>query len=424
MAIFKDDIPDFLSKNIELYTHREHTMYAKFLDKKPSFVTYYHINKIESKTDKGLKTVEVINGNRSPIKYNKITKFPIYGIEEIVLQLEDTEYGLDSDYTGEGVILPNTIHPTADDYFTIDYLEKKYTFRVIEYQYDTIHSNSYYKISFTIRGVDIDIYHKIESQVVKTYNCIFDNIGTENKCLIEESVVGELKYISDLIETMKKEYINLFYVGKYNALLFYNTTEEILYDANLAAFCNKNEIFNDSNELDTYLFYEELRDYFPASYSRSIYDRMEHSDIEDIDELDKYFNFEPAVSTTSVFEYWDDMRIKYIIYYNGPESMFKDNNSPYLDLELIDALKKNDSSIITKNLSLIVYTYLTSGSGDYLLSVIKNVIKSNHYRYTFYNYIFIPLVVYCLRQLYKTLSSYEENPYYTDSFVEYNPENV
>lgn len=423
MAVFKD-VPDFLMNNIELHTHREHTMYAKFLDKKPSFVTYYHINKIESKTDKGLKNVEVINGNRSPIKYNKITTFPLYGIEEIILQLEDTDYGLDSDYTGDAVILPNTIHPTADDYFTIDYLEKRYTFRVIEYQYDTIHSNSYYKISFTLRGVDIDIFDKLENQVVKTYKCIFDNIGTEDRCLIEESMVGELKYISDLIENMKKEYINLFYVGKYNSLLFYNTTEEILYDANLAAFCNKTEIFNDSGELDTYLFYEELRDYFPASYSRSIYDRMEHSDIEDLDELDMYYNFEPAVSTTSVFEYWDDMRIKYIIYYNSPESMFKEKNDVYIDLDLIKALKDENTKPILKNLSLIVYTFLKDGAGNKLLEVVKNVLKSKHYRYTFYNYIFIPLTVYCLRQLYKTLSSYEESPYYTDSFVEYNPENV
>ena len=92
------------------------------------------------------KYIDKLLGSESPIRYNKIFNFPLYGIEQIQLQLDEMDEGLNSEYNGEAIILPNTIHPTVDDYFIIDYLEKKYMFRVIKYDYDTIKSNNFYRV--------------------------------------------------------------------------------------------------------------------------------------------------------------------------------------------------------------------------------------------------------------------------------------
>ena len=160
MAKFKSPA-EFINTNVNMLANRQSSMYSLFLESKPTFTTYYHINKIKSRTDIGLKMPERLNGTLSPIRYNKLIGFPLYGIEQIQLQLDEEDEGLTSDYSGEAIILPNTIHPTVDDYFIIDYLEKKYMFRVTKYDYDTIKSNNYYKIEFTIQSVDVDFFNNL-----------------------------------------------------------------------------------------------------------------------------------------------------------------------------------------------------------------------------------------------------------------------
>ena len=167
MAKFKSPA-EFINSNVSLLADRQSSMYVAFLESRPTFTTYYHINRIQSETDKGLKMPEKLSGALSPIRYNKLLNFPLYGIEQIQLQLEEDEEGLNSDYSGEAIILPNTIHPSVDDYFIIDYLDKKYMFRITMYSYDTIKSNNFYKIEFTLHTVDIDFFNQSEKQVVRT----------------------------------------------------------------------------------------------------------------------------------------------------------------------------------------------------------------------------------------------------------------
>ena len=414
--------PEFLQDNINILSQRTQTLYSVFLEQKPTFVTYYHVNKILSTTDKGMKNVEALNGARSPIKYNKILDFPIYGIENIVLQLDEDEHGLDTDYDGEGIILPNTIHPTGDDYFTINYLEKKYTFRVTRWQYDTIKSNSYYKIEFTIRAVDPDIQNDIENQVVRTYNCIFNNIGTDDKCIIGSDITLDLNLLGELIDTLRKSYLDLFYIKKYNAILFHESEFRILFDPNLTAFCNDNRIFYEYGQIDTIFLYEERRDYFPASYSKSIYDRITHRDYDDLDYFDKFYDVEPAINSESIFNYWRDRRIKYMIYYSSNESVFDERIPRYIDANFIKALEIGDSKDLFNELSLVVYNYFKTGT-DHLLPILRKM-RNKRYRYTLHNFVFIPLVIYCIRQLYKSLTAQSQNDYYSDRLVEYTAENV
>jgi hypothetical protein len=176
---------------------------------------------------------EHLNGVLSPIRYNKLLNFPLYGIEQIQLQLDEDEEGLTSDYQSEAIILPNTIHPSVDDYFIINYLEKKYMFRITKYEYDTIKSNNYYKVEFSLQSVDVSFFNDIERQVVKTYYTQFDNIGTDDKVFLtaEGVMIGEkikklyakLSYWHECfhadtlkaLETKTKHYFNEWYTNDY-----------------------------------------------------------------------------------------------------------------------------------------------------------------------------------------------------------------
>lgn len=137
----------FLNANIFQFEKRLESQYTIFLDKIPTFVTYYHISVNNSMTDSGFLNVDEIVGNDSPIKFQKIDDFPIYGIEAIQLDLSDEDEGLNSSYESEGIILPNTIKPLPNDYFTITYLSKEYIFMVNNIDYDTIKSNNFDKFN-------------------------------------------------------------------------------------------------------------------------------------------------------------------------------------------------------------------------------------------------------------------------------------
>ena len=71
MAVFKTPA-EFVNQNVSLLLDRQSSMWSIYLESKPTFTTYYHVNKIRSRTDKGLKMPEKLNGALSPIRYNKL----------------------------------------------------------------------------------------------------------------------------------------------------------------------------------------------------------------------------------------------------------------------------------------------------------------------------------------------------------------
>ena len=126
-SFIKDE--NFLNDNIFLFEKRLGSQYSIFFDgKTPTFVTYYHINNINSIADSGFLNVENILGPESPIRFQKIESFPLYGIESIKPDLVDEDEGLNSNFDGEAIALPNTIKPLPNDFFTINYLDNTFLF--------------------------------------------------------------------------------------------------------------------------------------------------------------------------------------------------------------------------------------------------------------------------------------------------------
>ena len=175
------DDKTFINENIFKYEERMNSQYSRFLDKNPTFVTYYNIDNINSITDSGFENIEDLLGENSPLKFKKINDFPVYGLESIMLELSEEEEGLTTNFDSELIILPNTLKPLPNDFFTISYLDKNYLFMVTDVKYDTIKSNNYYKISFTLKAAYGELINDLENQINEIYNCILRNIGTMNK---------------------------------------------------------------------------------------------------------------------------------------------------------------------------------------------------------------------------------------------------
>ena len=407
MAKFKSPA-EFINTNVDMLANRQSSMYSLFLESKPTFTTYYHINKIKSRTDIGLKMPERLNGTLSPIRYNKLIGFPLYGIEQIQLQLDEEDEGLTSDYSGEAIILPNTIHPTVDDYFIIDYLEKKYMFRVTKYDYDTIKSNNYYKIEFTIQSVDVDFFNDIEKQVVKTYYTQFDNIGTDDKVFLTDESANILDDIKALYDGLVEDYLNNYYHpyrDPYNTLLYvvpsnlFQSDFDYIFNHNLVYFCNRNEIFYNHNSTDAIYFYEEPRRYFHVDYPRSIFDLVTHYEPDRLSIINKYYTLEPTASMDSIFMYYRDKRIRYLREYSTPNSVFGGSNNEYIPMEFINSIANKDLTNLKSPFDIFIATWIIDRTDiDGLTKLIADIPK-HHTPYSFHNFTFIPIFLYCLFDL-------------------------
>ena len=242
-SIINIEKSQYLNSNIEIYTSNKVGQYSKFLDKNPLFVTYFHINSAQSRTDVGTGGVNSDLGKYSPIRYNQINNLPVYNIPELKPSTNYDEYGYDIELDiSDATLLPNTIKPTPGDYMlivlpnTIEFL-----FRVNEFSYNTIQSNDFYLFSADLKATGTDLIKKIESQVVQVYETIFENIGTEDKCFILSENISLIQSTGNIFIELCDAYYNNFF------------------DDTTGTFVCKN---NDVTPMNEYWFYDKYVEKF------------------------------------------------------------------------------------------------------------------------------------------------------------------
>lgn len=387
---------NFINDNIFKYEKRLESQYSVFTEKNPTFVTYYHINNINSITDTGLLNVDRIIGKESPLKYQKIEDFPIYGIDQIKLDLSDEEEGITGSYEGDGIILPNTIKPLPNDFFIISYLDSGYLFMVTQIDYDTIKSNNYYKISFMLKSTDYNSVEELNDQVLEKYTCIFKNIGTEDNCLIREDNYIQLRELDNLYSSFVNKYMSLFYNKRYNSFLF-NTANHVIYDKFVSNFINQNNLLNEKEKYQTVVISnEDYGEQFPITYEMSIYDSIENREIEKLD----YIRYElcPITYQHSIFLYYNLKNVKSLTFV--PDHV---GAGVYIKDTLIDAIISNN----VENTTNIIEELLVKYFNDSIESILQlNIAKIKEYRisYSLNDYIMIPILLFIIR-------------FYTDRFL-------
>jgi hypothetical protein len=210
----------------------------RFLDKSPSFcVHYYNISTEISTTELATKTVDSYLGDDSPVRYNKIANFPLFGFPTITSETEyDELLGHNSEgYSGEALILPDIIVPYEGDFFTINVINKLVLFQVNEVRQVNVKAKSHYYISFHLAVQDY--LPKLERQVISKNTAIFTNIGTDERVVLED---GEyLMYLR--FKTMYKN-IHDYYLDTYfreETTTFEVEAELRKEPGNYIKFCNR-----------------------------------------------------------------------------------------------------------------------------------------------------------------------------------------
>lgn len=276
---------EIINKNIESYLEKSTSEYSRFLESTPSFVTYYSKAIIPSTVDEGLEDTHNYIGGASSKKYKRVYDFPLYGIDSITLELNKEDWGAETVFNGSGIVLPDTIKPLPQDYFTISYIGKLYLFRVNNVINDKLNGKNYYSIEFSFNKL---LYNEneIEMQITGEYATIFNNIGTKEKCVIEQNE----KLIVDHLEKLEEKLIDFYndsFLDKRFNLHLGSFLGMSVYNQMATNFIRNNVVLKRKREFMNSTYIEDVipkeKNYLNL-YRKSIYYAMEKRNVEKIDE--------------------------------------------------------------------------------------------------------------------------------------------
>ena len=271
--------------------------YYLFNDKRASKCVYYNINTTMTTLDESTRGNYGEISPESPFRFNKINNFYIYGFSKVEPSLDINEYGLESnDISGECVILPFTVIPYPGDFFKIDAIDGPLLFKVTSVNPNMLDTGAImYKIGYTLSSSDG--IENIEPQVVKIYNFIIDNIGTNFATLMEESEYNNAAELEKLILSLQDYYISLFYDNKIQSFSFaYSNNGTIggskpnrfgyeefygfkVYDPYLIEFLIRNDILKGSTN---YIYVQHqyiVPTTFSIDYDRTFFKTLEDNDL-------------------------------------------------------------------------------------------------------------------------------------------------
>lgn len=376
--------------------------YYLFNDKSPSTVTYYTINKEMSTLDQGLKTVDSNIGSNSPLRFNKINNFFLYGIERIELSLNMDEFGLSSDsITGEALVLPGTIVPVPGEYFIIHHLNNDYLFKVISMNKDTLESGAnFYKLEYKYDDIN---NNNIDKYVIDQYETIVNNVGTDFKMIVKST---DYKLV-DLLEKVNeqfKEYFNvIFYKDRVDSFILYHNGT-YLYDPCLTEFLIRNDILHGN----TYKYVTQqlsLPSTFVLEYDKSIFRAIELKDYEKLEKSQIFISIENINQPLSLLTM---RREKYYKIQYQPSPMvpitvkMEQGTRPYPLIPIIetDILPNIRNEVYTNTIEDIIVKFFNDkpiSSDD--IDILENIQYENS-MYLFYR---MPLIIYILNTYIKQM---------------------
>lgn len=257
-----------------------------FNDRKGTPVDYYNIDNYQTTLDNGLKITYDNYEDESSLRFSLIHDFYIYGVERVALSLENGEFGVSSsEITGEAVILPDTITPYPGDRFVINMVEQKFLFIVTSVNLDTFDNKSnYWKIEYILDHISKT---PSDALVVKEYNFVSGNIGTQFSPVLLTSKWNICKILDDTAVALKKLFKGLYFnekVQTYTFVYLYRVCQnsmnsDFFYDPYMIEFCIKHKILANMGEKYDFIDHKtNLRPEFGIKYTRSIWKVIERRD--------------------------------------------------------------------------------------------------------------------------------------------------
>jgi len=374
--------------------------YSEKLDSAPSFISYFNKNISASTNDINLDNVYQVTGSQSPVLFNMISDFPIYGLSQISLDLSEGNFGAEAEVTSECVILPGTITPLVDDMIEIPYNDGEsitnFMFRVTNVSKGTIASKRFFKLNIILVAESVEL---IKEQVTEelVFN-VTDYEENRTPILIKSDAI-KLDILRDLNKKIKRQYIRNYIhttigtiVFKYNNgnLVNFNLNEFIesfkLLTGDRTFFDGKFFIIGVPIDVDQTIFFNK--------YKNTIYYALENKSPDD-------FNFDQCmpslldVSTSMLCTFGE-------VFYECLPATDVPECAHYVDALFKEKVKTNtfyeEDNKIAEN---IIIKYINNGYTD-LNNLYEDLIKVDSVKYSLKEYYLTP----CILFLHKKVEEY------------------
>lgn len=194
---------------------------AQVLASPTMLATWYRPNPDLSRLVDGWNNVTDYIGPTSTVVYDKILKFPLCGVDNLISQSQwDDEQGNTEDFQSSGAVFPNTAYPIPHSCFILDGAEMTALYVVTDAHPTTLRSNPFVEFNFKLFSRDPEMIRQLERQVNKTYTVSLGSHGLDKSFLIAEDVADQVrKHVEDYVE-MAMLYKSLFYSEEKAAFVF------------------------------------------------------------------------------------------------------------------------------------------------------------------------------------------------------------
>lgn len=366
----------------------------------PVLCNWYNMNDSLSTADSGTGLADSIIGGDSPFRYNKIENLPVYNINRELQNLEmvmDDNGMMDMQVEIEPVLLPNTIIPGPYDY--LEYIfgnGRNVFFRANDVKIVTAKSNGFYKVPMHLVDMDSKDYpNGIEEITVKNFKVRLDNVGSNEKCIVEDKIFDDLKELENVISRTISDYIDTFFVRKYNSFILRGFQEKFtVFDPYLTKFILKHNLLSYYDEIIQPVVMEQ-DEFFKSEYNKTVFRAVELHDRNKLKPVQFELN-SFTKKNTNPFDYWGEEMVYLTKVYEELEMKYPTNN--YMDYQYLyrmDHIEESNAVTLMENL---IIRYFKREDMDKFLSLneiqrLKMILEPEYSDYYFY---MIPIVLYIL----------------------------
>lgn len=284
---------DLIRNTTERFLKATTQDYVRYFEGSPTHLIYYQLDSEASKQDTSLESVHSLFGRNSPLKYKLIDNVIVYGLDAIDVSNQLDDVGLRSTIDGEFVFLPDSISPSAGDFFIFDYDGmREHLFRIEDVQFDKATPKKFYRCSFKIYplnesgdGSMTDFIENISDE----YTLQYENIGGKETTILKKSVAATAESLMLLSDSLIDEYTSVFYDEDMDSFLFryYDETAQSLigvWSPYLRKFIHKNKVLKkyEKKILEEIFIMDvnerEILPYSEVSYRNSLFKKVETQD--------------------------------------------------------------------------------------------------------------------------------------------------
>jgi hypothetical protein len=232
-----------VESNVRSFVAQVTGPYSRLLAKTPTFTSYYSQDLVRSTLDVNLGGVIEFAGPSSPLKFIVVRDFPLYGITEADVTSSYSEINgvFTGEVQGDVVILPGTITPVENDFFTIQHLDTFLVFRISQVSADRVEGKSYYKLHYFLDQTEIT---DLDPQISERKAFEIQNLGTGLSPIVSEDISLALRSLKAVVEKVRTSYIRAFHDSSCDTIMLKGWKPKPIHDRALELFIQRTNVLS------------------------------------------------------------------------------------------------------------------------------------------------------------------------------------